>query len=57
MFIAPLEMLFIIVMVVIFEEMEVKRKFKKEYEEYRQKVPMVSFRWKCLKWLFFGKEN
>ena len=57
MFIAPLEMLFIIVMVVIFEEMEVKSKFKEAYEKYRQEVPMVSFRWKCLKWLFFGKEN
>jgi len=57
MFIAPLEMLFIIVMVVIFEEMEVKRKFKEAYEKYRQEVPMVSFRWKCIKWLFLGKEK
>ncbi|WP_366928007.1 methyltransferase [Sulfurovum sp.] len=55
--IAPLEMLFIIVMVIIFEEMEVKRKFGEAYENYRQEVPMVSFRRKCLKWLFFGKEN
>ncbi len=54
--IAPFEMLFIIMMVTIFEEMEVKRKFGKAYEEYRKEVPMVSFRWKCLKWLFFGKE-
>ena len=52
MVIAPLEMLFIIVMVIIFEEMEVKRKFGEAYEVYRQKVPMVSFRKKCLKKLF-----
>ena len=50
--IAPLEMLFIIIMVIIFEEMEVKRKFGKAYEEYRKEVPMVSFRIVCLKWLF-----
>jgi len=53
--IAPLEMLFIIVMVIIFEEMEVKRKFGEAYEQYRQKVPMVSFEWKCLKALFKSK--
>ena len=52
MVIAPLEMLFIIVMVIIFEEMEVHRKFGEAYKVYRQKVPMVSFRRKCLKKLF-----
>ena len=55
--IAPLEMLFIIIMVLIFEEMEVKRKFGKAYERYRKEVPMVSFRLKCLKWLFLGKRE
>ncbi len=55
--IAPLEMLFIVVMVLIFEEREVKRKFGKAYEAYRAEVPMVSFRMVCLKWLFWGKEE
>jgi hypothetical protein len=32
--------------------MEVKRKFAHEYETYRQKVPMVSFKRSCLKELF-----
>ena len=50
--VAPLEMLFIVVMVLIFEEREVKRKFGKVYEAYRAEVPMVSFRPVCLKWLF-----
>ncbi|RRS30541.1 MAG: hypothetical protein P794_06185 [Epsilonproteobacteria bacterium (ex Lamellibrachia satsuma)] len=50
--IAPLEMLFIIVMVIIFEEMEVNRKFGKAYEAYRQEVPMVSFKAECLRELF-----
>jgi protein-S-isoprenylcysteine O-methyltransferase Ste14 len=54
--IAPLEMLFIIVMVIIFEEMEVKKKFSDAYDAYRQKVPMVSFRFECLKRLFFSKQ-
>ena len=51
-YIAPFEMLFIILMVIIFEEMEVTKKFAKAYEEYRQNVPMVSFRSTCLKKLF-----
>ena len=50
--IAPLEMLFIVFMVVIFEEMEVKRKFGDEYRAYAQRVPMVSFKRKCFKRLF-----
>ncbi len=50
--VAPLEMLFIVVMVIIFEEMEVNRKFGEAYEAYRQQVPMVSFRWSCLTQLF-----
>jgi protein-S-isoprenylcysteine O-methyltransferase Ste14 len=50
--IAPLEMLFIIIMVLVFEEMEVKRKFGKSYETYREEVPMVSFRSECLRSLF-----
>jgi protein-S-isoprenylcysteine O-methyltransferase Ste14 len=53
--IAPLEMLFIVVMVVIFEEMEVKQKFGEAYEQYCQEVPMVSFKLKCLKTLFKSK--
>jgi protein-S-isoprenylcysteine O-methyltransferase Ste14 len=50
--IAPLEMLFIIFMVTVFEEMEVKRKFTNEYASYRQHVPMVSFTPNCLQKLF-----
>ena len=50
--IAPLEMIFIVFMVIVFEEMEVKRKFGKEYEIYSQNVPMVSFRRRCLRKLF-----
>ena len=54
--IAPLEMLFIIVMVMVFEEREVTGKFGEAYEEYREAVPMVSFKWKCLKALFRNKD-
>ena len=50
--IAPLEMLFIIVMVIVFEELEVNKKFGKAYETYRRNVPMVSFQYDCLKLLF-----
>ena len=51
-YIAPSEMLFIIVMVILFEEMEVKRKFGKAYKAYSQDTPMVSFEAKCLRELF-----
>jgi protein-S-isoprenylcysteine O-methyltransferase Ste14 len=56
MFVAPLEMLFIVVMVIVFEEREVKRKFGDAYESYRRKVPMVSFKRKCMKALFKSKD-
>jgi protein-S-isoprenylcysteine O-methyltransferase Ste14 len=49
--VAPAEMLFIIFMVIIFEEREVKNKFKEEYEAYKKRVPMVSFKKECLKQL------
>jgi len=52
MLIAPMEMVFIVIMVVVFEEMEVQRKFGEAYEVYRKEVPMVSFRGKCLRMLF-----
>ncbi len=54
--IAPIEMLFVVFMVIVFEELEVKRKFGKEYEKYSQNVPMVSFDFKCLRKLFQKKE-
>jgi len=38
--IAPLEMLFIIFMIIVFEEMEIKRKFSTDYEAYKQNVPL-----------------
>jgi protein-S-isoprenylcysteine O-methyltransferase Ste14 len=50
--IAPVEMVFVIFMVIVFEEWEVKKKFGNEYKEYSQKVPMVSFKPECLKKLF-----
>ena len=50
--IAPVEMLFIILMVVIFEEREAEGKFGEAYRRYRESVPIVSFRMECLKRLF-----
>jgi len=54
--IAPLEMLFIIFMVLVFEEMEVKRKFSDDYEIYKKDVPPVSFKRNCLRELFKSKK-
>ena len=55
--IAPLEMVFIVFMVSVFEEMEVKRKYTAEYEKYKKSTPMVSFSPKCLKELFGAHKN
>ena len=50
--IAPLEMLFIILMVLVFEEREVKRKFADAYETYKNNVSLISFKRNCLRKLF-----
>lgn len=50
--IAPIEMIFIAVMVLFFEEMECRKKFGKAYSEYANKVPMISLKRACLKRLF-----
>ncbi len=50
--IAPIEIAFIIIMVIIFEEMEVKKKFGLAYKNYSEKVPMISFKKHCLLALF-----
>jgi len=55
--IAPIEMLFIIFMVLVFEEMEVKKKFGTSYEIYSKEVPMVNFSKKCLRKLFTKKKR
>ena len=55
--VAPLEMIFIAFMVLIFEEMECQKKFGKDYEVYAQKVPMVCFGLRCLRELFICKED
>jgi len=47
--IAPLEIIFIIVMIKLFEEPEAIRKFGQDYINYKNQVPMFSLRWVCLK--------
>jgi len=53
--VAPLEMLFIIFMVAVFEELEIYKKFGDDYLEYKAKIPMISLKKECLKKLFFKK--
>ncbi len=50
--IAPIEMIFVVLMVVIFEEWEVRKKFGDDYKEYAKTTPMVSFKKECLEKLF-----
>ncbi len=52
---APLEMIFIIVMVLTLEERECRSKFGSSYDEYAKKVPAVCFRKRCLSELFSKK--
>ena len=53
--IAPLEMLFIVMMVLTFEERECRQKFGREYDDYAKQVPPVCFKPHCLKMLFSKK--
>jgi protein-S-isoprenylcysteine O-methyltransferase Ste14 len=50
--VSPLEMIFIIFMVLVFEELEVKKKFKKSYEAYKKETPIIPKNMECLKKLF-----
>jgi len=54
LFIAPLEMIFILIMVLIFEEREAYEKFGEDYIEYKNKTPIFSKDMECYKRLFFG---
>jgi protein-S-isoprenylcysteine O-methyltransferase Ste14 len=45
-------MIFIAIMVLLFEEMECRKKFGKAYTEYANKVPMIGLKKTCLKRLF-----
>jgi len=47
LFIAPLEMLFIVVMIKMVEEPEAIRKFGDAYREYQKQVPMFNLRPAC----------
>lgn len=48
LFIAPAELLFMLMMVLSFEEKEALEKFGGQYEEYRHRVPPFSLRPGCL---------
>jgi protein-S-isoprenylcysteine O-methyltransferase Ste14 len=50
--VAPVEMLFIVVMVLTFEERECRQKFGDAYDAYAARVPAVCFSITCLKALF-----
>jgi len=53
-FIVPMEIIFMIMMIVLVEEPEAIAKFGDDYHRYREKVPMFSFRRQCLRALFAG---
>ena len=53
--VAPLEMLFMIIMIKLWEEPEAKKKFGRAYEEYKKKVPFFCFKPECIAEL--GKEE
>ncbi|ACM92131.1 hypothetical protein NAMH_0958 [Nautilia profundicola AmH] len=52
-FIAPLEALFIFVMVITLEEKEAYMKFGEEYLKYKEKTPLFPKTKECFKKLFF----
>jgi len=48
MFLAPLEMLFMLIMIKLFEEPEAEKKFGNAYQEYKNKVPFLCFKIACI---------
>ncbi len=52
--ISPLEMLFILVMVLVFEEAEAYKKFGEDYIKYKKSTPIFSKDLGCYKKLFFS---
>ena len=52
LFIAPVEMLLIVLLVLVIEEPQAQRKFGDAYKHYRRRVPFFSLRWSCLVKLF-----
>ena len=55
--IAPLEVLFMLLMIKIMEEPEAIRKFGDAYREYRKRTPMFSLRPDCLRLLLEEQEK
>jgi len=56
LFFAPLEALFILVMLKFYEEPEAIRKFGEEYRAYQRRVSMFDFSAECLRELFLRRE-
>ncbi len=52
LFIAPAEMVIMLILIKFFEESEAIRKFDKQYIEYKNQVPWFCFKIHCLKELF-----
>ncbi|WP_353662556.1 isoprenylcysteine carboxylmethyltransferase family protein [Hydrogenimonas sp. SS33] len=55
--IAPVEMLFIVVMILTLEERECRKKFGSDYDAYARKVPAVCLSPHCLRLLFSRKRE
>ena len=53
LFVAPLEMIFILIMVLIFEEAEAYKKFGEDYKRYKNSTPIFPKKPECYRWLFF----
>jgi len=53
LFVAPFEMLLMLLLIKFIEEPQAKRKFGKEYEAYQKQVPFFNFSSDCLHKLFY----
>ena len=55
--IAPIIMVFIIIMIKMVDEKEAEKIFGEEYEKYKKEVPMFSLSPVCLKYFFYKKRG
>lgn len=57
LFIAPAEIILMIIMIFTIEERGAIKKFGQEYLQYKREVHAFNFKWKCLRKLFVRVEN
>lgn len=55
--VAPIEIIFILIMIKLVEEPDARNKFGKEYDDYAKNLPWFCFKLSCLKAILYADRN